>query len=132
LSRRGTRARAAGLHVSTLALRQAEWPEDLIALAQCGITSLRTPQAVSFHFRQPRHWWTSRSDRAALALLAQAAGSRGSLHFSIDAGALAAERSPPSGEIECILCAAAELRDAGEIEIVTMRQTASLSNARAA
>lgn len=137
LDRRFHSARAAGLPVSSLVLRQVELAENFDLLSRHPITAIRsgTPSTT---FAQPhllRHgvWhmpttmtlplktrWYQSPARIAGRVLEQAARTASVAHLAIDAGRLVETQPCKIGEIERVLSHAASLREQGKLDVVTL------------
>lgn len=151
LARRFDSARAAGLNVSTLALRHLEMEEHFDLLPKNAISAVRTdpvsrrglllpPQVLRFgvwqltaslRLPQSARWWLGGSESAARGLLKQAVKQGHIVHLLIDAPQLLENEGASLRSLQRTLNLAAKLRDAGELEIATLQSvTANLSRPR--
>jgi hypothetical protein len=142
LDRRCHGAKAAGLRVSSLVLRQAELGENFDLLARHAITAIRAPSLASAPLRQPHllrlgTWqmpvtlalpckprWYQSVPSIVRKLLKHAAQAGEVVHLAIDAGQLAEHEPHKIVEIERILALAAQLRDSGHLEVRTLQSLA--------
>lgn len=142
LDRRFHSARAAGLTVSSLLLRQVDLSENFDLLTKHTITSIRTIANGSGVLHQPQRlrlgmWqmpvaltlphkpnWFRSTVAAAWKLLKRTVQAKEVLHLAIDAGQLAESDTPKWCEIERIFALIAQLRDAGRLEVTTLQALA--------
>lgn len=146
LTRRFGAARAAGLNISTLALRHLEMAEHFDLLPKQAITVLRTdpvsprraqcvpPQVIRFgvwqaaatlRLPQPRGWWFGSEAGPAFKLLKRAAQRGEIVHLLIDVAQLIERETPSLAMLERVLGAAARQRDQEQLEVLTLQNMAS-------
>ena len=146
LTRRVLSARAAGLPVTTLALRHAELDEHLDLLVKTGISVVRgcTPAsgatrptrsswlrhgvweaAATMSFPTPRRWFRFVDRWTANRALRSAVRERGSIHLVVDAARLVDSDGAGLRTIEMVLQCASRLRDRGDLHIAPLRDLPS-------
>jgi hypothetical protein len=143
LERRIHSARTAGIQISSLALRDVELAENFDLLVKHQITAIRQnagggdsddqPQLLRFgmwqmpvNFRLPRQpGWFRGNVSAGKRALAKAVNSGSAFLLAIDAGNLAEGDPARLAEVERLLHHAAELRQAQQLEVVSLQQLTS-------
>ncbi|HTN76529.1 MAG TPA: hypothetical protein VL096_14820 [Pirellulaceae bacterium] len=147
LARRFGSARAAGLNVSSLALRHLELAEHFDLLPKHGISAVRTepmprrhgPPAqphvlrygvwqaqASLRLPQPTRWWWGGDSAPALRLVKRAARHGEVAHLLIDGAELIANVAKSMTTLERVLAVAAQLRDAEQLQIQTLQEVVLL------
>lgn len=141
LDRRIHKARKAGLHVTSLALRNVDLTENYDLLTKHALTAIRLGHAtapaqapllrfgmwqmpVSLALPHTPRWFQS-TVRLAKKTLRNAVQSGGIAHLAIDAGRLAEGEAVRLVEVLRVLALAGEWQQAGRLEVLTLQQLVS-------
>ncbi len=141
LDRRIHKARKAGLHITSLALRNVDLAENFDLLARHAMTAIRLGHVVSpaqppvlrsgmwqmpvsLALPHTPRWFQSTAGFAKKTLR-NAVQNGGIAHLAIDAGRLAEGEAVRLVEVLRVLAIAGELQQAGRLEVLTLQQLAS-------